>query len=98
MPLCEVWGNPLLEYGQIGGAPSGREPEGARWNTTLAYYDGAFDEMFGSFGTMDSGHGKNGGKAGDWDVAKMRYSFDRCEAAASSRANTWCAITALRWI
>ena len=72
-----MWGNPLLEYGQIGGAPSGSEPEGARWNTTLAFYDGAFDEMFGSFGTMDSGHGPDGGKAGDWDVVKMRYSFDR---------------------
>ena len=67
---CAVWGNPLLEYGQIGGGTSGGEPEGAQWNTTLAYYDGAFDEMFGSFGTMD--------KTGAWDVVKMRYSFDRC--------------------
>lgn len=41
----EVWGNPLLEYGQIG--PPGHEGEstGADWNTTMAYYDGAFDEM-----------------------------------------------------
>jgi hypothetical protein len=76
-----VWGNPLLEYGQIGGATSGGEPEGARWNTTLVYYDGAFDEMFGSFGTMNNGHTPGGGKAGDWDVVKMRYSFDRYEAA-----------------
>lgn len=30
---------------------------GSRWYTTMAYYDGAFDEMFGSFGTMDDyGH------------------------------------------
>ena len=71
----------MLEYGQIGGATSGGEPEGARWNTTLVYYDGAFDEMFGSFGTMNNGHTPGGGKAGDWDVVKMRYSFDRYEAA-----------------
>jgi hypothetical protein len=43
----EVWGNPLLEYGQIGGPGKEGDQTGARWNTTMAYYDGAFDEMFG---------------------------------------------------
>jgi len=41
---------------------------GANWNTTLAYYDGAFDEMFGAFGTMNTN--------GSWNVDKMRWSFD----------------------
>ena len=41
-------------YGQIQPGPNPVMPPGANWNTTLAYYDGAFDEMFGSFGTMDS--------------------------------------------
>jgi hypothetical protein len=70
----EVWGNPLLEYGQIGGPGKEGQSTGARWNTTLAYYDGAFDEMFGSFGTMDE-YGHLPG-TGAWDVTKMRYSFE----------------------
>jgi hypothetical protein len=71
----EVWGNPLLEYGQIGPAPDhASDSRGARWNTTMAYYDGAFDEMFGAFGTMsDYGHLPG---TGAWDVVKMRYSFE----------------------
>eukprot|EP01052_Picozoa_sp_SAG31_P010116 SAG31_NODE_545_length_14238_cov_15.518849_3_plen_480_part_00 len=66
---AEVWGNPLLEYGQIGGPGHAGDSVGARWNTTLAYYDGAFDEMFGSFGTMNS-------STGQWDTVKMRWSFE----------------------
>ena len=64
----EVIGNPLMEYGQIG--PKGPTPDrpGGSWNTTLPYYGGAFDEMFGSFGTMLP--------SGEWDVVKMRTSFD----------------------
>jgi hypothetical protein len=64
----EVWGNPLLEYGLISPNGTGPTPKGANWNTTLAFYDGAFDEMFGAFGTMDSN--------GEWDIVKMRFSFD----------------------
>lgn len=60
----EVWGNPLLEYGVIGPDSDPGKAAGARWNTTLAYYDGAFDEMFGSFSTMSPD--------GNWDVEKMR--------------------------
>ena len=72
----EVWGNPLMEYGQIGGGGHEGDSTGARWNETLAYYDGAFDEMFGSFGTMDSN--------GEWDVVKMRYSFESIMNASAA--------------
>ena len=74
-PAAEVHGNPLLEYGQIGpaGAPV---PAGADWNTTLPYYDGAFDEMFGTFGTMDGD--------GSWDAHKMRVSFDSITNASKA--------------
>lgn len=73
----EVLGNPLLEYGQINPTPNGPTPtRGAGWNTTLQYYDGAFDEMFGSFGTMDPN--------GDWDVEKMRFSFESIENASAA--------------
>ena len=71
----EVWGNPLLEYGQIGTTPGhAADSPGSRWDTTMAYYDGAFDEMFGSFGTMDD-YGHLPG-TGAWDVVKMRFSFE----------------------
>ena len=80
-PGAEVHGNPLLEYGQItpaggGGGPPAPLPPGADWNTSLAHYDGAFDEMFGTFGTMDGD--------GSWDARKMRVSFDAI--ANASRA------------
>ena len=52
-------GNPLMDYGQIG--PSAQNNTLGNWNLTLPFYNGAFDEMFGSFqtqradGSWDSG-------------------------------------------
>jgi len=67
-PAAEVLGNPLLEYGDP------EQAAGARWNTTLPYYDGAFDEMFGSFATMQGYLSPS--STGEWDVERMRCSFD----------------------
>jgi hypothetical protein len=65
-PSNEAIGNPLLAYN----APE-NSPE-AKWNISLAHYGGAFDEMFGSFLTMQGGlHGN-----GEWDAEKMRFSMD----------------------
>lgn len=47
----EVWGNPLMEYGDIGPVPNTSDPH-INWNVTLSHYNGAFDEMFGSFSTQ----------------------------------------------
>ena len=49
----EVWGNPLIQYEDIGKKPPGSPS--VSWNTTLAHYAGAFDEMFGSFSTLQGG-------------------------------------------
>ncbi len=65
----QVWANPLLEYGVIS-PTGGPQPKGAHWNSTLGpgKYAGAFDEMFGSFGTSNPN--------GTWDAEKMRISFE----------------------
>lgn len=68
-PNGEAIGNPLLQYGMIGPQPNSSMPPGANITKTLSHYDGAFDEMFGSFNTVDR-------TTGEWDVEKMRFSFD----------------------
>jgi hypothetical protein len=68
----EAIGNPLVQYGTIGPSQNSSIPPGSNITKTLTHYDGAFDEMFGSFLTMEGGmHGN-----GEWDVEKMRFSFD----------------------
>lgn len=62
----EVWGNPLVQYEDIGTTDPAKV-DGAGWNLTLQHYAGAFDEMFGSFGTQE--------RNGSWDVAKMAWSM-----------------------
>ena len=68
----EAIGNPLVQYGAIGPNPNSSIPAGANITKTLSHYDGAFDEMFGSFLTMQGGMFGNG----EWDAEKMRFSFD----------------------
>jgi hypothetical protein len=70
-------GNPLMEYGQIGPSPPppGSSTQGGNWNTTLYDYAGAFDEMFGAFGTMLT--------TGGWDPLKMKVSFEAIINASS---------------
>ena len=59
----EVWGNPLLEYNEIG-----EDLPGSHWNESLAHYNGAFDEMFGSFSTQNQN--------GTWNATRMAYSME----------------------
>lgn len=59
----EVWGNPLFDTQDVG-TPG---KKGADYNFTLRHYGGAFDEMFGSYFTLDGN--------GEWDVVAMEESI-----------------------
>ena len=62
-----VVGNPVLGYSS---------PEGSRlayWNTTMGNTDGGFDEMFGSFLTME---GYPSGSSSAWNPERMRWSME----------------------
>ena len=72
-----VWGNPLLEYGDITGShPTGPSTD---WNTTLYFYDAAFDEMFGSFGTLNANPND-----GQWNATKMAFCFEAIQNATDA--------------
>eukprot|EP00039_Didymoeca_costata_P013434 m.203969 g.203969 ORF g.203969 m.203969 type:complete len:442 (+) comp15768_c2_seq3:94-1419(+) len=64
----EVWGNPLIQYEDIGPTVDPSKAQGKNWNLTLQHFKGGFDEMFGSFGTQNSD--------GSWNITKMAYSME----------------------
>ena len=66
----EVWGNPLMQYESIGLVPPG-SPQ-VDYNVSLSHYAGAFDEMFGSYSTLEGGMAST---TGEWDPAAMEATF-----------------------
>ena len=71
----QVIGNPVLGYNSPEGSPA------AYWNTTMGNTDGGFDEMFGSFLTME---GYPHGTSSAWDVERMRWSMESIINASSA--------------
>eukprot|EP00117_Sycon_ciliatum_P021279 scpid75440/ scgid18700/ len=68
----EVWGNAAMEAHQ---SPESLPPD-ITWNTTLSNFNGAFDEMFGSFSTEY--------KNGSWNTALMERTFETVINASSA--------------
>ena len=67
----EVWGNAAMEA-----HPEPNLPADITWNTTLSNFNGAFDEMFGSFSTEN--------QDGSWNAALMERSFESVLNASSA--------------
>ena len=67
----DVWGNAALEN-----HPRADVPDDITWNTTLEHFNGAFDEMFGSFSTQN--------KDGSWNITLMEKSFKNIIAASNA--------------
>ena len=67
----EVWGNAALESHR-----SPYTPADVTWNTTLQHFNGAFEEMFGSFATQN--------RDGTWNVTLMEASFKNIIAASNA--------------
>eukprot|EP01047_Picozoa_sp_COSAG01_P053871 COSAG01_NODE_5820_length_4014_cov_1.656450_4_plen_486_part_00 len=66
----EVWGNPLMQFESIGLVPPG-SPQ-VDYNVSLSNYGGAFDEMFGSYSTLQGGMTS---ATGEWDPVAMEATF-----------------------
>ena len=68
-PTAEVIGNPLIYCKYIdSGTPY------ADWDYPLQFYDGGFDEQFGSF-QADAGYPSDSA-SGDWEARYMQVSFE----------------------
>ena len=66
-----MWGNAVLESHR-----SPYTPDDVTWNTTLQHFNGAFEEMFGSFATQN--------RDGTWNVTLMEASFKNIIAASNA--------------
>jgi hypothetical protein len=71
----QVIGNPVLGYNSPEGSPA------SLWSTLMNNTDGGFDEMFGSFLTMEA---YPSGTSSAWDVERMRWSMESIINASSA--------------